>query len=89
MIQAILDKLGVAFFNANKWGVLMSKGRTGASTSKIVNTNKVRSIKCDCRLCFHSERITVKSTKKSYRYCRYYDLIKPNKSKCARYYKAR
>lgn len=66
-----------------------NKGKTGASSSHIVNTNKVKPIKCDCRLCFHSERVTIKSTKQSYRYCKYYDLIKPNKSRCARYYKAR
>lgn len=55
----------------------------------LVNTNKVKRIECDCRVCFHSKRIKVKELKMSYRYCKYYDLVNPNRKKCARYYKFR
>ena len=67
----------------------MSKNTGVSMGGLIINTNKVKSIKCDCRLCFHSTRITIKSSKKSYRYCKYYDIVKPNKKQCARYYKSR
>jgi queuine/archaeosine tRNA-ribosyltransferase len=64
--------------------------KTGTSMgSKLINTRKVKPIKCDCRVCFHSERITLRELKKSYRYCKYYDIIKPNKTQCARFYKVR
>ncbi len=45
------------------------------------DTRKAKPIKCNCNQCFHSIK------KNGVRYCKYYDIINPKKSKCARYYK--
>lgn len=58
----------------------MSKGKTGTPIGRIVNTNNVSRIKCNCRNCFHSV------WKNKTLYCEYYDLVKPHKTKCARFY---
>lgn len=56
--------------------------KSGTSMSGVVNTNKVKTIACDCTRCFHFQQ------KGLITYCKHYDTFEPEKkrTKCARYY---
>lgn len=63
--------------------------KTGTSMQgSIVNTRRVKSVKCECRCCFHAEKLRSKIGGNTW-YCKYYDQINPSKTSCARYYKVR
>lgn len=53
--------------------------KTGISMSRIENTNTIKSLKCDCRKCFHS------SIRDGALICNYYNKVKPTKRVCKRF----
>lgn len=61
----------------------MKKGATGASTGSIQNTNKVKSIGCNCATCFHI--LTIKHNGRIHHYCKHKCLPSPKVTRCARY----
>ena len=58
--------------------------KTGTAMSRIINTNNIKSVKCNCRQCYHSKVINTYGIKELY--CKYYDTLNPQKKKCKRYY---
>lgn len=58
---------------ANKYGVSMG--------GRIINTNKVKSIKCNCEICGWAKMLHSGSI-----YCQYYKKNDPAMDKCKRYY---
>lgn len=56
---------------------------TGTSMNgHIINTNKVKAIKCNCSNCGWSHKTRYKDI-----YCDYFKKNNPQKDKCKRYYK--
>ncbi len=58
---------------------MSNRTKTGTAMSGIVNANRVKSVKCDCKKCYHVKR------ERGALICKYYDIINPNKKSCARY----
>lgn len=55
--------------------------KSGTAMSSIENTNSVSLLKCDCKKCYHSVR------KNGILYCKYHDIVRPNKKECKRFSK--
>ena len=53
--------------------------KTGIPMSRIENTNTIKSVKCDCKKCFHF------TNNHGIPYCKYYDRPNPHKPKCIRF----
>lgn len=59
---------------------MSNRTKTGTAMSGIVNTRNVKPVKCVCKKCSH------RRGQKPMFICDYYDIINPNKTKCARYF---
>lgn len=66
----------------------MANNKSGTSMGgKIENIHNVKRVKCNCSICYHSHYLKQSSKKaKKTLHCKYYDIINPDKTTCARYY---